>query len=180
LKCRFCNTDLEAFAAKREFETEKELFSGHPAVIYTVSRIAPFVVLLIAAILIGYQFHSGINRLYVALGFLGSCVLVYLWMYLASLSILFTLTTQRIRIRRGMLSQRQEDLEMFRIDHFELRKPLGWRILGHSRLHVFSSDEEFESFSIFAVPNLETLANTLRECQLRERTRRGLTTFIKA
>jgi hypothetical protein len=34
LKCRFCNGDLEAFAARQEFETEKPLFSGNPAVLY--------------------------------------------------------------------------------------------------------------------------------------------------
>src|ERR1017187_2052145 len=33
LKCRFCNTDLSAFAATKDAETEKDLFNGHPAVI---------------------------------------------------------------------------------------------------------------------------------------------------
>jgi muconolactone delta-isomerase len=69
---------------------------------------------------------------------------------------------------------------MFRIDHFELRKPILWRVLGHARLHLYSSDAEFANFSIYAIKNLEALADVLRECQLRERTRRGLTTFVKA
>jgi hypothetical protein len=69
---------------------------------------------------------------------------------------------------------------MFRIDHFELRKPLMWRLLGQASLHLFSSDAEWSNFQIYAIPDLEVLANTLRECQLRERTRRGLTTFVKA
>jgi len=30
------------------------------------------------------------------------------------------------------------------------------------------------------IHNLEAMAETLRECQLRERKRRGLTTFVKA
>ncbi|HEX3682135.1 MAG TPA: PH domain-containing protein [Bryobacteraceae bacterium] len=92
----------------------------------------------------------------------------------------YTITTQRIRIQRGLLTQSREDLEMFRIDHFELRKPIAWRVLGNARLHLFSSDTEFANFSVYAVPNLEALADTLRECQLRERTRRGLTTFVRA
>ena len=33
IKCRFCNTDLEAFAASRETAVESPLFSGRPAVI---------------------------------------------------------------------------------------------------------------------------------------------------
>ena len=36
IKCRFCNTDLAAFTAAREAEVEKELFSGHPAVIHSI------------------------------------------------------------------------------------------------------------------------------------------------
>ena len=30
IKCRFCNTELEAFTAARDAEIEKPLFSGHP------------------------------------------------------------------------------------------------------------------------------------------------------
>jgi len=30
IKCRFCNTDLEAYSALKEAETERTLFAGHP------------------------------------------------------------------------------------------------------------------------------------------------------
>jgi hypothetical protein len=79
-----------------------------------------------------------------------------------------------------LLSKIQETLELFRIDHLELRKPNGERLLGQASLHLFSSDAEFENFFVYAIPDLEKLANTLRDCQLRERSRRGLTTFVKA
>ena len=62
----------------------------------------------------------------------------------------------------------------------ELRKPIGSRLLGLATLHLFSSDAELGNFSIYGVPRLEALADELRECQLRERTRRGMTTFLKA
>ena len=74
----------------------------------------------------------------------------------------------------------EESLELFRIDHFELRRPLGMRLLGKARLRLFSSDAEFEHFSLYGISGLESIADTLRNCQLRERTRRGLTTFVKA
>ena len=185
LKCRFCSTDLEAFAAKKEYEIEKPLFSGHPAVFFSVAQWIPFLIVIVLALLVAYAAgQSGadgsLHGFYVVLGGLVVCGLLYLRLYLRSLSIQYTITTQRIRVQRGLLSQRQENLEMFRIDHFELRRPITWRLLGHARLHLFSSDAEFANFSIFAVPNVEALANTLRECQLRERNRRGLTTFVKA
>jgi membrane protein YdbS with pleckstrin-like domain len=180
LKCRFCNGDLEAFAARKEFETEKPLFSGNPAVLYSVGQFVPFVVLTIIALVLAYFMHSWQQIFCIVIGFLIACGLVYLRFFLISRSVHYTITTQRIKLEGGLLSKKQESLELFRIDHFELRKPIAKRLLGHGSLHLFSSDEEFENFFIYAIPDLEELANTLRECQLRERTRRGLTTFVRA
>ena len=67
----------------------------------------------------------------------------------------YRITTQRIKLERGLLSKVQESLELFRIDHFELRKPLGSRLLGQASLHLYSSDAELENFSIYGVPHLE-------------------------
>jgi uncharacterized membrane protein YdbT with pleckstrin-like domain len=180
LKCRFCNTDLQAFAAKQESETEKDLFVGHPAVFYGASQFVPFVILIAAAIGIAYSIGTGTGVLYSFLGLLILCGTLYLAAYLKSRRVLYRITTQRLKLERGVLSQVEESLELFRIDHFEIRKPLGMRMLGYGSLHLFSSDAELSNFSVYAIPNLEGIAETLRECQLRERTRRGLTTFVRA
>ena len=181
LKCRFCNTDLSAFAAAKDAETEKDLFAGHPAAIYSIGQVVPFLVVLAVAVAAGY-FHSeiGIAIGYVVLGFVVLCGIIGLRYYSRSRSIHFEITTQRIKLERGLLSKVQESLELFRIDHFELRRPLGMRLVGQAELHLFSTDAELENFYIYGVPGLESLSDTLRNCQLRERTRRGLTTFVKA
>lgn len=188
LKCRFCNTDLTAFSQKKDLETEKDLFSGYPAMIYSVGQLLPFLVVIALAIGVGYtvQHYAGRSQsrdagiLYTILGCLIACGIICLRFYMRSRSIHYEITTQRVKLERGLLSTKQESLELFRIDHFEFLKPLGMRLLGQSELHLFSSDAEFENFYIYGVPNLEAIAETLRECQLRERTRRGLTTFVKA
>jgi hypothetical protein len=180
LKCRFCNTDLGAFAATKEHETERDLFAGHPAVIYSIGQIVPFLVVMAAAVAAGYMAGSGLGIFYAFLGFLVACGIICLVFYLKSLSIHYEITTQRIKLGSGLLSKVQESLELFRIDHFELHQPLGMRLLGQSSLRLFSSDAEIVKFYIYGVPNLGSLADTLRECQLRERSRRGLTTFVKA
>jgi membrane protein YdbS with pleckstrin-like domain len=188
IKCRFCNTDLSAFAASQESQTEKDLFFGHPAMIYSIGQLVPFLVVIALAIGIGFAVESyavqpksrDAGILFTVLGCLVVCVIIAINFYLKSRRIHYRITTQRIRLERGLLSKVQENLELFRIDHFEFYKPLGMRLLGQSRLHLFSSDAEFGNFSIYGVPNLEAIAETLRECQLRERTRRGLTTFVKA
>ena len=153
VKCRFCNTDLTAFVASREAEVEKPLFTGHPAVIHSAWQWIPVVLTL-------------------------GIALIYFWM--KSLATTYEITTQRVRIERGLLSKVKDSIELFRIDHFDLHKPLGMRLVGYCLLHLRSSDASFETVILYGIPNLEQLADTMRECSLRERTRRRVTTFVQA
>ncbi|MEJ0047531.1 MAG: PH domain-containing protein [Rhodospirillales bacterium] len=153
IKCRFCNTDLAAFAAARDAETEHILFDGHPAVIYSMWQW-----LLVAATL-GIAF-------------------VFYWFQ--SIGMHFKISTQRVKIERGILSKTQDSVELFRIDHFDLHKPFGMRLLGFCLLHLRSSDASFQTVILYGVPGLEAMADTLRECSLRERARRKVTTFVQA
>jgi uncharacterized membrane protein YdbT with pleckstrin-like domain len=153
IKCRFCNTDLVAFETARQETVETPLFEGRPAAIYSA-----------------WQWVAVVLTLGVA------------WLYFwgRSLSTRFEITTQRVRIERGLFSTVKDSVELFRIDHFDLHKPLGMRLVGQCMLHLRSSDASFETVILYGIPNLEKLADTLRECSLRERTRRRVTTFVQA
>jgi len=153
IKCRFCNTDLAAYSAAKEAEIEKPLFTGHPAVIYTF-----------------WQWIAVIFTLGIA----------YVVYWIRSISTTYEITTQRVRVERGLLSKSKENVELFRIDHFDLHKPLGMRLVGQCLLNLRSSDSSFPTVIILGIPDLESLADTLRECSLRERTRRRVTTFVQA
>jgi hypothetical protein len=85
-----------------------------------------------------------------------------------------------VRIERGIFSKVKDSIEVFRIDHFDLHKPLGMRLVGHCLLHLRSSDTSFATVILYGIPGLEQLADKLRDCSLRERTRRRLTTFVQA
>ena len=153
IKCRFCNTDLEAFTAARDAEIENPLFEGHPAVVTSVGQ------WLLVVLTIG---------------------IAYIVFWLESLSITYEITNQRIRIERGLFSKTKENVELFRIDDFDVHKPLGMRLVGHCQLRLRSSDPNQPTVTIEGVPGLEELADTLRECSLRERKRRRITTLIDA
>jgi membrane protein YdbS with pleckstrin-like domain len=153
IKCRFCGTDLAALAQAREAEVEKVLFSGHPLVISSAAQWA-----------------------WVALT-VGVAYLVY---WLRSLSTTYTITTQRVRIEHGLLSTVKDNIELFRVDHLDVHKPIGMRLLGHCVLHLRSSDANVATVMISGVPDLERLADVLRECSLKERTRRRITTVVQA
>jgi membrane protein YdbS with pleckstrin-like domain len=186
IKCRFCNSDLSQLAAAKDDQPERDLFVGHPVLIYTVGQLTPFLIVVVLTAAVGYAMYAGyIARsdsyiAYLCLFFLVACAFICLFFYSKSRRIHYRITTQRIKLERGLLSKVQESLELFRIDHFELRKPIGSRLLGQASLHLYSSDAELENFSIYGVPHLDVLADELRDCQLRERARRGLTTFVRA
>ena len=58
LKCRFCNTDLSAFAATKEAEVEKDLYVGHPAMVYSVGQVLPCADIRVIDAGAGQQCHS--------------------------------------------------------------------------------------------------------------------------
>ena len=153
VKCRFCNTDLMAYASQKEGEVEKSLFTGHPVVIYTAWQ-------------------------WVAVALTLGIAYVYYW--IRSLSTKYDITSQRVRIEKGIFSKVKESVELFRIDHFDVLKPLGMRLAGQCLLHLRSSDTGFPSIMIYGVAGLEQLGGELREYSLRERTRRKVTTFVQA
>jgi uncharacterized membrane protein YdbT with pleckstrin-like domain len=153
IKCRFCNTDLLAYTAAQQESVEAPLFEGRPAPIYSA-----------------WQWLAMVLTLGVA----------WLYFWAKSLSTRFEITTQRVRVEHGLFSTVKDSVELFRIDHFDLHKPLGMRLVGQCMLHLRSSDASLETVILYGIPNLEKLADTLRDCSLRERTRRRVTTLVQA
>ncbi|MEO7105990.1 MAG: hypothetical protein ABIZ09_06425, partial [Rhodoferax sp.] len=78
IKCRFCNTDLTAYATAQESVDEKILFAGHPAVIFSL-----------------WQWAAVLCTLGIA----------YLFYWAQRLSTRYEITTQRVRIEKGILSK---------------------------------------------------------------------------
>jgi hypothetical protein len=153
LKCRFCGEDIEAFVAKRESAVEKILFSGRPAALFSIGRWVLAVI---------------------TLGIAGLCY------WIASLSTRFEVTTQRIRIERGVFSKSLQDTELYRIDDISLEQPLGMRMVGHAIMILRSTDRSTPEIRLYGVPGLAPLAEKLRDCALRERERRGVKVWTQA
>ena len=152
LKCRFCGADLRELGANQTAAEEKPLFKGHPVPVCSAWQWLLVIVTL------------------------GIAWLVY---WVRSLAVTYEITSQRIRIERGLLSTTKDSVELFTIEHFDIRKPLGMRIAGYCILQLRSSDSSFSSFSLYGIPRLEAIADAMRECSLRERKRRQIVSVIR-
>ena len=97
IKCRFCNTDLGAFAATKEAEVEKDLFVGHPAVIYSVRQSVPFLVALAAAVI---ALVAGADAGVTAGGFVVVAGLICLHYYMKSRRTRYQITSQRVKMKQ--------------------------------------------------------------------------------
>lgn len=153
IKCRFCNTDLEARRIEQEAAEERTLFEGHPVLLPTLGAWA--LVLLTLGLALPYYWYK-------------------------SRAITYVITNQRIHIERGLLSKIDSSVELFRLDDFDIHRPLGMRLVGQAMLHLRSSDPDMASAFVYGVPDLARIANELRECAIRDRARRRVTTFVNA
>jgi uncharacterized membrane protein YdbT with pleckstrin-like domain len=152
MKCRFCGEDLEAFAAKRAAATETTLFAGHPAALFSLGQYVWAVLSL------------------------GIAALVYL---MHAKAVFYEVTTQRVKIETGILSKKKDSLELFRIDHVTVEKPLWMRLLGFGLVRLVTSDRSEEHVLLWGLRDFEKLAEQIRDASLKERQRRGITAFAQ-
>jgi len=145
--CRYCNTDLQAYSAAKQAETEQLLFEGHPAVIFSA-----------------WQWIAVVLTLGIA----------YLYYAAQSMALRYQISTQRIKIQRGIMTKVKDSIELYNLDHFDIISTVGMRMAGFSMLQLRTTDASYPNVTIYGIPDLEQLSNTLRECALRERTRRRI------
>jgi hypothetical protein len=153
IKCRFCGEDLAAFARRQKAAEERDLFAGRPALITTFGE-GVLAVLTLGVALIFFALRRAATT--------------------------YRITTQRVQIERGILSKSRNNVELFRIDDYELLRPLGMRLVGQAMLVLKSSDRSTPQLVLRGIPNLDGLSETLRDCSLRERERRGVKVWANA
>lgn len=146
-KCRFCGEDLSAYAANGGSTGETIFFKGHSAAFYSI----------------GQYFWSILT--------IGIAAIVY-WMRAQARS--YEITNQRIKIEVGLLSKTKNNLELFRVDHVKVTKPLAMRLVGYGNVELDTSDSNEPHIVLSGLRDFESLAEHIRECSLRERQRRGI------
>lgn len=78
-------------------------------------------------------------------GWFLSCLLILpipiaFWKWLVLKNQRITLTSLRLRVRTGVFTKQNEDVELYRIKDWSMREPLKQRIFGKGTIHVLSSD----------------------------------------
>jgi uncharacterized membrane protein YdbT with pleckstrin-like domain len=86
-----------------------------------------------------------------------------LWRYLVIRCERFELTSQRLRITRGVLNQTCDEVELYRVKDVLVERKWWMRILGLGSLHLETSDRSLPNITIPAIPDAINLRESLRK-----------------
>ena len=75
----------------------------------------------------------------------------------------YELTTERIRIRTGIVNRRTDEMELYRVQDITLLEPLGERLFGLGTIHITTSDDSTPNLWIEAIRGASDLREELRK-----------------
>jgi uncharacterized membrane protein YdbT with pleckstrin-like domain len=101
------------------------------------------------------------------LGWFASCLLVLpipvaFWKWLETRSTVYTLTDQRLKFTRGVLTKTTEDLELYRVRDTKFEQGLFERMLGLGRIHLYTTDETSPSIVLPYISAAESVREKIR------------------
>lgn len=149
LICRFCRYDLRSHSNNIDKIQEQILFKGNPAVIYSLWHVL---------------------FIYATLG------LAYIYFKLASMFTCYEITTQRIKIEKGINIVKTQNMELFEVETIEFWSSWGMRRAGFESLSITTFDKK--KINLDGVEGIKEIAETIRECSFNERSRRRINTIL--
>ena len=82
--------------------------------------------------------------------------------YLQTLSKVYELTSERLKITEGVFSKATSTVELYRVKDIEMRQPFLYRMLGVENLHITTSDVSSPTLFFDAIPVAAGLPDKLR------------------
>jgi len=96
-----------------------------------------------------------------------SCLLLIpipwaIWKWLEVRNTIYTLTDQRLKFTRGVLSKTTEDLELYRVRDTKFQQNMWERMLGLGEIQLFTTDETTSVVSLPWIRDAESVREKMR------------------
>lgn len=150
-------------------DEEQTLFKGSPSLVLALGPLLISLLVVAASIFVGYKYSPWA---FIA----GGVAVVY---GLARIVIIkanyYELTTERIRIRRGIFTKRTDELELYRVKDATIVEPLFYRFLGVANIQIATTDVSTPILVLQAVQGAaglrESLRHSVETCREKKRVR---------
>ncbi len=109
-----------------------------------------------------------------ALAYLALIIPFLMWVirWWATKCTYYELTTQRLRMRTGILNKRVDELELFRVKDYSMEQPFLLRLMRLGNLTLVTSDATTPTVAMRAIPGVEGVREKLRTAVQHERDRK--------
>jgi uncharacterized membrane protein YdbT with pleckstrin-like domain len=109
-----------------------------------------------------------------ALGYVALIIPLLMWLirWWATKCTTYELTTQRLRIRSGILSKKTDEMELFRVRDYTMDQPFLLRLVGLGNMTLITSDATTPTLAMRAIPGIEQVREKLRTAVQNERDRK--------
>jgi uncharacterized membrane protein YdbT with pleckstrin-like domain len=97
-----------------------------------------------------------------------------LWQWLVVRNTIYELTTERLKLRRGVLNKHMDEVELYRVRDYQLEQPLFLRLFGLGNIALQTSDRSHPVLRLRAIRNGEQLYEQIRAAVEECRTRKGV------
>ena len=100
-------------------------------------------------------------------GWFASCLLLIpipwaIWKWLETRNTIYTLTDQRLKFTRGVLSKTTEDLELYRVRDTKFVQSMWERMVGLGEVELYTTDETSPVIHLPFIRDAEGVRETLR------------------
>ena len=85
----------------------------------------------------------------------------------------YELNSERLKIKKGILSQNIEETELYRVKDYSIFKPFFLRLFGLGHLVLTTSDKNNKHVRLLAIKDVEKIKDIIREHVEKSRKRTG-------
>ncbi|MBI3039550.1 PH domain-containing protein [bacterium] len=118
-----------------------------------------------------------------SIGYYGICLL-FCWLivplvmgiirFLTIQTTEYELTTERIKLRRGIFSKENDDIELYRVKEFHVEEPLVLRVFGYGNLKIETTDRGSSRIFFEGIPNPLNVRDLVRNQVEINRSKKGV------
>ena len=100
---------------------------------------------------------------------------IIVWRWLEVRNLRYELSTERLKIRHGVLNKKMDELELYRVRDYKLEQPLFLRIFGLGNIRLQTADRTNPHVTLRAIRDgeglREQIRNAVEACRVAKRVR---------
>ncbi len=90
-------------------------------------------------------------------------IFIAVWKWLENRCRIYEVTTERIKVTRGVFSRQTEEVELYRVRDYRLEEPFWTRIFGLGNIVISTTDNSNQVVVIRAIPEPDSLRDQIRK-----------------